>query len=109
MFTPVPDRQPEKADVRKRKLQRMRPVSNNPEVGASAQLKFVDWNPKRRRNRCKIGANFVETLPEADGYEKNRIEFKPDTVQFKPGTVQLEPDTVEQKPDTLKSSLTGEQ
>ena len=68
---------------------------SNPEVGASAQLKFVDWNPKSLRNRCKIGANFVATLPEADGYERNEIELKPDTVQ-------LEPDTVEQKPDTLE-------
>ena len=41
----------------------------NPEVGASAQLRFVDQNPMRRRNRCKIGANFVATLPETDGYE----------------------------------------
>ena len=51
----------------------------------------------------------MATLPEADGYDKNEIEFKPDTVQRKPGTVQLEPDTVEQKPDTLESTLTGEQ
>ena len=71
----------------------------NPEVGASAQLKFVEWNPKRRRNHCKIGANFVATLPEADGYEKNEIEFKPDIVQLKPGSVLLEPDTVDQKPN----------
>ena len=74
----------------------------NPEVGASAQLKFVDGNPKRRRNRCKIGANFVVTLPEADRYEKIEIELKPDTVQLKPNTV-------EQKPELLESNLTGEQ
>ena len=44
----------------------------------------------------------MATLSEADGYEMNEIEFKPDTVQFKPGTV-------EQKPDTVESNLTGEQ
>ena len=59
----------------------------NQEVGALAQLKFFDWNPKRRRNRCKIGGNFVATLPEADGYEKNEIELKAYTVQLKPDTV----------------------
>ena len=51
----------------------------------------------------------MATLPESDGYDKNEIEFKPDTVQLKPGTVQLEPDTVEQKPDTLESNITGKQ
>ena len=51
----------------------------------------------------------MATLPEADRYEKNKIEFKPGTVQLKPGTVQLEPDTIEQKPDTLESKLTCEQ
>ena len=40
---------------------------SNPEVGASTQLKFVDRNPKRPRNRSKIGANFVETVRETDG------------------------------------------
>ena len=51
----------------------------------------------------------MATLPKADGYENNKIEFKPNTVQLKPGTVQLEPDTVEQKPDTVESNLTGQQ
>ena len=51
----------------------------------------------------------MATLPDADGYEKNEMELKPDTVLLKPDTVQLEPDTVEQKPDTLELSLTGEQ
>ena len=74
----------------------------NPDVGASVQIKFVDRNPKRRRNRCKIGANFVETLPKADGYEKNDRELKPDTVQ-------LEPDTVHLKLDIVKPILRGEQ
>ena len=81
----------------------------NQVVGASAQVQFVDWNPKPRRNRFKIGANFVATLPEADGYEKNEIELKPDTVKLKFDTLQLEPDTVEQKPDTVESNLTREQ
>ena len=44
----------------------------NPEVRASAQRKFFDQNPKRRRNRCKIGANFVATLPETDEFEQTR-------------------------------------
>ena len=51
----------------------------------------------------------MATLSEADGYEKNGIELKPDIVQLKPDTVQLEPDTVERKPDTLESNLTVEQ
>ena len=34
----------------------------NPEVGATAQLKFVDRQPKHRRNRLRLGANFVATL-----------------------------------------------
>ena len=38
----------------------------DPEVGDSVQLRFVDRNPKRRRNRLKIGANFVATLPEVE-------------------------------------------
>ena len=67
----------------------------NPEVGASAQLKFVDRNPKRRRNRCKIGANFVATLPETDDHEQNKIQLELDTVHLEPDTVHLKPDTVE--------------
>ena len=41
----------------------------DPEVGTSVQLRFVDRNPKRRRNRLKIGANFVATLPEVEADE----------------------------------------
>ena len=37
----------------------------------------------------------MATLPEADGYEQNNIEHKPDTVQPEPDIIQLEPDTVE--------------
>ena len=40
----------------------------NLEIGASAQLKYVDRNLKRRRNCRKIGVNFVATLLETDGY-----------------------------------------
>ena len=53
----------------------------NPEVGASAQLKLVDQNPKRRRNRRKIGVNFVATLPETDGHEQSKKQLKPDTLR----------------------------
>ena len=73
----------------------MRKVSEKPVVGASAQLRFVDRNPKRRRNRRKIGAIFVATLLETDGYEQNKIHLKPDTVHLKPDTGYLEPDTTE--------------
>ena len=38
----------------------------NPEVGTSAQLKFVNRNAGQRRNRLKIGAGFVATLPDAE-------------------------------------------
>ena len=40
-------------------------LKSDPEVGTLAQIKFVDLNPKRRRNRSKIGANFTATLPNA--------------------------------------------
>ena len=33
----------------------------NPDVGDSIQLKFVNRTPPHRRNRLKIGANFVAT------------------------------------------------
>ena len=57
----------------------------NIEVGASAQLRFVDRNPKRRRNRLKIGANFLATLPETDGYQPNKNEHEPEaTITIKP-------------------------
>ena len=34
----------------------------DPMVGTSTQMKFIDYNPKRRRNRLKIGYNFLATL-----------------------------------------------
>ena len=74
----------------------------NPEVNASAQQKCVDRNPKRRRNRCKIGAHFVATLPEIDEHKQNKIQLEPDTVH-------LEPDIVHFKPDTVETNLTCEQ
>ena len=45
----------------------------NSEVRASVQFKFVDENPKHRRNRFKLSENFVATLPETDkpDQEKN--------------------------------------
>ena len=67
----------------------------NPVFGASAQLKFVDRNPKRCRNRCKINANFLATLPETEEHEQNKIQLEPDTVHFEPVTVHLKPDSVE--------------
>ncbi len=72
----------------------------NPEVGASAQLKFVDRNPKRHRNRCKIGANFVATLPEADEDEPNNIQLEPDTVHLKPKVVHFKPEAVDLRHET---------
>ena len=74
----------------------------NPEIGASAQLKFVDRNPNRRRNQCKIGANFVATLPETDEHEQNKIQLKPEVVHFKPEVVHF-------KYEAVKSNLTCEQ
>ena len=35
---------------------------NDPQVGTSIQMKFTDDNTKRRRNRLKIGYNFLATL-----------------------------------------------
>ena len=44
---------------------------NDPDVGTSAQLKFVEMKPKRRRNRLRFSANFVATLPEAEECKQN--------------------------------------
>ena len=38
---------------------------SDPEVGTSTQLRFVDQNPRRRRNRLKVGYHFLATLTEA--------------------------------------------
>ncbi len=72
----------------------------NPEVGASVQLKFVDRNPKRRRNRCKIGVNFVATLPETDEHKQNKIQLEPDSVHLEPETVHFKPEAVNLKQET---------
>ena len=37
-------------------------LKSDPKVNTLAQVKFVETNPKRRRNRVKIGANFTATL-----------------------------------------------
>ena len=37
----------------------------DPEVGVTTQLRFVDCSVRRRRNRTRIGTNFLATLPEA--------------------------------------------
>ena len=73
----------------------------NPEFGASAGLKFVDRNPKRRRNRCKIGANFVATLPKTDEHEQNKTQLEPDTVHVKPEVVHFKPEVVHFKPKAV--------
>ena len=38
-------------------------LKSAPDVGTSAQIKFVEYYPKHRRNRLRIGANFTATLP----------------------------------------------
>ena len=40
--------------------------SQDPKVGTSAQLRFVDRGARRRRNRLRIGSNFVATLPDME-------------------------------------------
>ena len=47
---------------------------NDPKVGTSAQSKFVNRNPKRRRNRLRIGSNFLATLPDAKEENCNEEE-----------------------------------
>ena len=37
------------------------------EIGQERQLRFVDLRLKRKRNRLKVGYNFLTTLPEAIG------------------------------------------
>ena len=65
----------------------------NPEVGALAQLMFVDRNPKHRRNRLKIGAHFVATLPETDRPDQEKNEHKSDTVEANLRSEQCESQT----------------
>ena len=84
---------------------------------ASAQLRFVDRNPKRqKKNRRKIGATFVATFTEPDEHKKHKIQLEPDTVYLKhdavypkPDIVKLEPDTVHLNPDTVETNLKCEQ
>ena len=38
---------------------------NDPDVGSAVQLRFVDRVPRRKRNRLKVGYNFLANLPEA--------------------------------------------
>ena len=47
---------------------------SDPRCGAPAQMRFVDRNLKRRRNRARIGANFVATLPEVAESESETDE-----------------------------------
>ena len=36
-------------------------------------MKFVNRTPQHRRNRLKIGTNFVATLPESDELEQKKM------------------------------------
>ncbi len=36
-----------------------------PDVGSQKQLRFVDCSLKRKRNRTRVGYNYLATLPEA--------------------------------------------
>ena len=72
---------------------------SDPEVGTSTQMKFIDYNPNRRRNRLKIGYYLLATLPEVFCDELNEqndlqieqnkeipsplIEFKVSSAGFK--------------------------
>ena len=42
----------------------------DPQVGTSTQMKFVDRTIRKRRNRLKIGSNFIATLPDAEESEE---------------------------------------
>ena len=48
----------------------------DPEVGTSAQLKFVNRSPRKRRNRIKIGSNFLATLPDTKGIESDEEDYE---------------------------------
>ena len=69
-------------------------LRNNPEVGSAAQLKFVERVPRRRRNRLRIGANFVATLPEATDSHHNRDDRQTE----QPVTTEFNADLVPQLP-----------
>ena len=42
----------------------------DPQVGTSTQMIFVDRTIRKRRNRLKIGSNFIATLPGAEESEE---------------------------------------
>ena len=42
----------------------------DPQVGTSTQMKFVDRTIRKRRNRLKIGSNFIATIPDAEESEE---------------------------------------
>ena len=62
----------------------------NPDVGASIQLKFVNQIPPHRRNRLKIGANFVATLSENDEREQKKNEHESEPNRLQPETVEVD-------------------
>ena len=54
---------------------------------------FVDRNLKHCRNRLKIGANFVATLPVIDKPDQEKNKHKPDTVEANLRSEQCESQT----------------
>ena len=44
---------------------RCRQYRTDPEVGSQRQVRIVDCSLKRKRNRLKVGYNFLATFPEA--------------------------------------------
>ena len=60
------------------------------DVGASIQQKFVNRILPHCRNRFKIGANFVATLPENDEREQKKNEYELELNGLQPETVQVD-------------------
>ncbi len=50
----------------------------DPEVGSQKQLRFVDRSLKRKRNRLKVGYNFLVTLSEAVCDDSDSEQLKGD-------------------------------
>ena len=50
---------------------------SDPEVGTTTQLRFVDCSVRRRRNRTRIGTNFLATLPAVfcDEFKDNECDY----------------------------------
>ena len=46
------------------------------EIGSQKQLRFVDRNLKRKRNRLRVGYNFLATLSEADCDDSDSKQLK---------------------------------